>query len=38
MAQVEPEIDGLLDSVTTFREMLQRTQRLLQVGCRSTVG
>jgi hypothetical protein len=29
ITQVEPKIDGLLDGVTTIREMPQRTQCLL---------
>ena len=38
IAQVEAQIDGLLDGVTTVREMLQRTQRLLEARHRLAVG
>src|SRR5262245_65681177 len=37
IAQVEPEIDGLLNDVTTFREMLQSAQRLLEARHRLAI-
>jgi hypothetical protein len=38
IAQVEPEIDGLLQGITTFREMLQSAQRLLEARHCLSVG
>jgi hypothetical protein len=38
IAQVEAKIDGLLDGVTIFREMLRSAQRLLQVAYRGAIG
>src|SRR5919108_467118 len=38
MAQVEAQIDGLLQGITTFREMLQRAQGLLEARHRLAVG
>src|SRR5215467_13737246 len=37
-AQGEPEIDGLLTRVTPAGEMLEGTERLLEVPCGLTVG
>src|SRR5712691_11839754 len=38
IAQVEPEIDGLLEGLTTFRKMLQRAQRLFEARHRLAVS
>ena len=38
IAQGQPEIDGLLDRVPPFRQMLERAERLLEGPHRLTVG